>query len=182
MSSPVNLRKSPRRPLTAPVQISWTDAQGVEWYRRGYCLDTSSGGLKMELPGPVPVNSLLRVRLDQLNFVGRVSVRHCRRDGPRYVVGVAFRTPPSEVARSESAIEDRERDYSSHEPAAESRFLIDEPVSDEVRLFFQDLRARESRRTVFSKVRRKQTLLRVALAVWVAAGVLFVLSLPRLLR
>ena len=178
---PTNLRKSPRLPLVAPVQVSWTEAQGIESQRGGYSIDTSSGGLKMELPGPIPMNSCITVRLARLGFVGSASVRHCRRDGPRYIVGVAFRTSPSEVLRSEPALPDRARDDSPHDPAAESRFLIDEPVSDDVRLFFQDLNARKSRRAVSSKARYK-TWLRVALVLWVAVGVLFILTLLRLLR
>jgi len=83
-----------------PVQVSWTDAQGIESQRDGYSLDTSSGGLKIELPSPLPINSFITVRSVRLNFVGSGSVRHCRRDGRRYFVGVTFQPSPSEVARS----------------------------------------------------------------------------------
>ena len=167
MASPTNLRKSPRFPLVVPIQVTWKDTQGLEWRRQGYCLDTSSGGLKMELPSPVPVNACIQVRSAQLHFAGSASVRHCRRDGPRYLVGVAFRTVASEVLRPE--------------PPPERRVPDDEPESDDIRPFFQELHARKMKQVALRRSRHKAWR-RVALIVWATVSVLFVLSFPRLLR
>jgi len=167
--------------LVAPVQVFWTDTQGIESQRNGYSLDSSPGGLKMELPGPLPINSQITVRLNELNLIGTASVRHCRREGRRYLVGVSFRSSPSEVTEAEPPLPERVREESCDDSAAERRFLLDEPVTDDVRLFFQARKEGRLERAVAEK-RRHEMWLRVAVVLWIAVGVLFTLNLPRLLR
>jgi len=135
----------------------------------------------MELPRALPVNIRISVRLPRLDLNSSVLVRHCTSHGPKYVIGVAFQRTPSEALRAAPAIEDRQQHYPEQDPALESWNAITQPPDDDVRTYFQDLKTRKSGRSASTKARRRMWL-RVALAVSGAVGVLFILTLPRLLR
>lgn len=56
---------------------------------------------------------------------------------------------------------------------------MEEPASDDILEYFQDLRSRESKRTASLLAARRRILPRVTLTVLVAIGVLFILTLLR---
>ena len=87
MRALTNLRKYPRYPLVAPLQVSWKDARGIDWNHEGYCLETSVGGLKMMLSHAVPTDTSVTLRMPEPQFNGSAVVCHCTLVGPRYLIG-----------------------------------------------------------------------------------------------
>ena len=181
MSALTNLRKYPRYPLVAPIQVSWKDARGIDWNHEGYCLETSVGGLKMMLSHAVPTDTSVMLRMPEPQFNGSAVVCHCTLFGPRYFIGVALHNPASEARHDKVALEDRRRQEPEQDLALESWIALAQPPDDDIRTFFEDVKVRQLRRAASVKVRQR-VWLGVALVVWVAVGVLLLLNRPWLLR
>ena len=176
-----DLRRHPRYPSEAPIRVSWRDRRGFQWQDHGHCVDASEGGLKMELPRAVPVDRWISVSLAEPHLDSSALVRHCRLDGSKYLIGVAFPNAPDGVVRATPAPCEPDQFANSQEPPRESRLTLDQPPDDDVRRFFQDVMTRKSKRSVSTEGRRNRWLA-VTLIVSFALGVLVILTLPRLLR
>ena len=85
------VRAHPRRPLSAPVEVSWKYSPSLECHSHGRSLDVSDGGLKIELPDPLNVSERIRFRFYRGHLAGTASVRYCNRVGRSYLIGVKFR-------------------------------------------------------------------------------------------
>ncbi len=181
MTPHTDLRKHPRYPLNAPIQVSWRDRRGFQWQDRGHCVDASKGGLRMELPHAVPVNVWIRVSLAQLDLDSSVLVRHCTFHASKYLIGAAFQSTPSGFLQAVPALHKPDQLAPDQDPSLGRRLTLDQPPDDDIRKFFQDVRTRKTGRTGSTEARRKRWL-RVTLIATIAAGVLFILTLPRLLR
>lgn len=181
MTPQTDLRRHPRYPLGAPIQVSWMDRRGFQWQDDGSCLDTSEGGLKMELPRAVPVNAWINVSVPWLGLNNSVLVRHCTHHEWKYVIGVAFQKTPSEVLRAAPVLIAGERQAHEQDPPWKNGFTIAQPPDDDVRKYLQALKARKPRRIASTEARRR-VWFRVVLVVWIAVGVVFCLTLPKLLR
>ncbi len=181
MTPQTDHRRHPRYPLGAPIQVSWMDRRGFQWQDHGSCLDTSEGGLKMELPRAVPVNACINVSVPWLGLSSSVLVRHCTHHGWKYIIGGAFQKTPSEVLRVALTLPAGERHAHEQDPPWRNSFTIAQPPDDDVRKYFQSLKARKSGRIASTEARRR-VWLRVVLVVWIAVGVVFCLTLPKLLR
>jgi hypothetical protein len=82
------------------LKVSWLDVTGSMKMARTRALNISEGGIAIELPEAALPLSLIRFQSDKFNVRGAGYVRHCRREGSRYIVGLEFAeglrwTPPA---------------------------------------------------------------------------------------
>lgn len=87
-----NRRRHDRHPLTGPVDVSWTPADGGAGpvFLRGKMCDLSDSGIRIDLPQPLPPRTVFQFRLARIALNGSGVVRHCSPKGLRYVVGAEF--------------------------------------------------------------------------------------------
>lgn len=98
-----DLRRHRRYKVDAGVvQVSWLDKSGRIKTARTRALDISEEGIALQLPEAV-MPLMVRFQSDRFKMVGMGTVQYCRREGPKYVVGLAFseglhwRAPREEV-------------------------------------------------------------------------------------
>jgi hypothetical protein len=73
------------------LRVSWLDPQGsLRMAQRSRVLNVSEEGIAFELPEPAQLGSRVKIQADKHRLLGEATVRHCRRVGPKYVVGVEF--------------------------------------------------------------------------------------------
>ena len=89
------------------LQISWLDVSGKMKMTRSRALNISEGGMAVELPEAAMPQSMLRFQSDRFKLMGAGAVRHCRREGTKYIVGLEFtdglRCSSRSSGRSEAA-------------------------------------------------------------------------------
>src|SRR5579864_8519717 len=86
-----DLRQHRRYAVDAGIlKVSWLDVTGSMKMARTRALNISAGGIAIELPEAAMPLSLVRFQSDRFNVRGAGYVRHCRREGSRYVVGLEF--------------------------------------------------------------------------------------------
>ena len=86
-----DLRQHRRYALDAgTLKVSWLDVSGAMKMTRTRGLNISEGGIAIELPEAAMPQSLVRFQSDRFNVRGAGYVRHCRREGSRFVVGLEF--------------------------------------------------------------------------------------------
>ena len=91
-------RREARHSFEARGWLSWRDAAGERRQSRGYCLNVSETGLRIEIPEPVDVGVDVRVGIPGVE-PKPATVIYCKRIGPRYAVGLEFtETQAREVA------------------------------------------------------------------------------------
>ena len=83
-------RRHGRIPYDGPVRLSWEDEHGHVLYAQGKCMDVSEGGLRIEVQEWVPVRTYVTLRADRIDVSGTAVVKHVRRRGTRFVVGLAI--------------------------------------------------------------------------------------------
>ena len=83
-------RKSSRQRFNAPVSLYWEDNSGATQYARGVCVDISAEGLRIELAQPLVPPKHIRFRIDEIHLQGSGSVRYCRSQPPKTVLGIEF--------------------------------------------------------------------------------------------
>lgn len=71
------------------LQVSWLDKNGKMKITRTRALDISEDGMALQLPEEV-MPLLVRFQSDQFHVEGVGAVRHCRRAGSKYVIGLEF--------------------------------------------------------------------------------------------
>jgi len=81
-----------RRALLNPIEITWEEQAGVKRHCLGHCLDISAGGLKMEIPDPIEISTVVEFRVVHTNLTGSGWVRYCTATGSRHTIGLEFRT------------------------------------------------------------------------------------------
>ena len=86
-----DLRQHRRYALDAgTLKVSWLDVTGAMKMTRTRGLNISEGGIALQLPEAAMPQSLVRFQSDRFNVRGAGYVRHCRREGSRYIVGLQF--------------------------------------------------------------------------------------------
>ena len=75
---------------TGVLQVSWLDMEGKMKMTRSRGLNISEGGMCIELPDPAAPMSLVRFQSSRFKVMGSGAVRHCRRAGSRFIVGLEF--------------------------------------------------------------------------------------------
>jgi hypothetical protein len=72
------------------LQVSWLDASGNMKVVRTRALNISEGGMAIELPEAAMPLSMVRFQSDRFKVRGAGAVRHCRRVGSKWIVGIEF--------------------------------------------------------------------------------------------
>jgi hypothetical protein len=85
---PLGLRRHPRAPLGARVEVSWQAPNGEICYAPGLCLESSDSGFRFEVIKSIPIGVSLSIFIHKPNWRGSGSVRHCRRQGMKFHIGV----------------------------------------------------------------------------------------------
>ena len=83
-------RRHDRTALDAAVQLSWTDRNGHETFANARLVDISESGMRVLMPEHLAEQTYVSFRAYQLNLQGTASVRRCRRQGTKYLVGLEF--------------------------------------------------------------------------------------------
>lgn len=81
------------------LQVYYLDASGKMKMTRTRALNVSEGGIAFELPEAAQPLSMVRFQSEKYKLFGSGAVRHCRRVGSKFVVGLEFTeglrwTPP----------------------------------------------------------------------------------------
>ena len=82
-----NRRQHPRIAFETDMDVSWT-SHGESRFAKARSLDISIGGLCLEIAERIPEQTPLKLRADQIDFVGRAAVRHVECLGARYSMGL----------------------------------------------------------------------------------------------
>ena len=112
-----DLRHHRRYALDAGIlKVSWLDLQGAMKMTRTRGLNISEGGIAIELPEAALPLSLVRFQSDRFNVRGAGYVRHCRRAGSKFIVGLEFAeglrwTAPEQEPSEPIPICDPDSDY-----------------------------------------------------------------------
>lgn len=99
-----DLRRHPRYAVDSGIlQVSWLDTTGAMKMARTRAINISEGGIAIELPEAAMPLSMIRFQSDKFRARGQGTVRHCRRAGARFIVGLEFtdglhwRAPEGEI-------------------------------------------------------------------------------------
>jgi hypothetical protein len=87
-----DLRRSRRYAVDATtLRVSWLGLNGtLKVVQQARVLNISEEGMAFELPEPAQLVTRVKLQSDKHNLLGEGTVRHCRRVGSKYVVGVEF--------------------------------------------------------------------------------------------
>ena len=87
-----DLRRSRRYAVEgATLRVSWLGLNGtLKVAHQARVLNISEGGIAFELPEPAQLVTRVKLQSDKHKLFGEATVRHCRRVGSKYVVGVEF--------------------------------------------------------------------------------------------
>jgi hypothetical protein len=87
-----DLRRS-RRYATAgeTIRVSWLSPTGtLKMVQQARVVNISETGMAVEIPEPAQLLSRVKLQADKHSLLGEGTVRHCRRVGVQYVIGVEF--------------------------------------------------------------------------------------------
>src|SRR5713101_3852483 len=87
-----DLRRSRRYAVEgATMRVSWLGLNGeLKVVQQARVLNVSEEGMAFELPEPAQLVTRVKLHSDKHKLLGEGTVRHCRRVGSKYVVGVEF--------------------------------------------------------------------------------------------
>ena len=97
------------------LQVSWLDITGAMKMARTRALNVSEGGIALELPEAAMPQSMIRFQSDKYKIRGAGAVRHCRRAGTKFIVGLEFTeglrwTPPEGEVQEPIPLSQRDPD------------------------------------------------------------------------
>ena len=84
------MRRQDRIQIEVPVDVMWTDRQGLERFATARSIDVCESGIRIKVPELLPDRSFVRLRADKIALAGSASVRTCLKKGTKYVVGLEF--------------------------------------------------------------------------------------------
>jgi hypothetical protein len=87
-----DLRRN-RRYATAgeTIRVSWLGPTGtLKMVQQARVINISETGIAVEIPEPAQLLSRVKLQADKHNLLGEGTVRHCRRVGVQYIIGVEF--------------------------------------------------------------------------------------------
>ena len=87
-----DLRRSPRYRVEGEViRVSWMGVNGtLRMTPQARVLNISESGIAVEIPEPAQLLSRVKLQADKHRLLGEGTVRHCRRIGAKYIIGVEF--------------------------------------------------------------------------------------------
>jgi len=75
----------------ATIRVAWLGLNGtLQVVHHARVLNVSEDGMAFELPEPAQLVTRVKLQSDKHKLLGEGTVRHCRRVGSKYVVGVEF--------------------------------------------------------------------------------------------
>jgi hypothetical protein len=111
-----DLRRHRRYAVDSGVlQVSWLDISGAMKMARTRAVNISEGGIALELPEAAMPQSMIRFQSDKYKVRGAGAVRHCRRVGAKFIVGLEFTeglhwTPPEGEVQEPIPLSQRDSD------------------------------------------------------------------------
>ena len=79
-----------RHPVSFAVSLMWQEKSGAMRRVGGRCLNLSPEGMRMDTRDRVDAGTVVVVLSDEFGRMGHATVRHCRRDGMKYAIGLKF--------------------------------------------------------------------------------------------
>lgn len=92
-----NIRGAERRPFHGAVIVSWQTRSGNMRTGRATCTDLSNEGARIECEFPIDVHTNVYLQAPAYGLMGNASVRYCRRNGIRHIIGLLFNSPASDA-------------------------------------------------------------------------------------
>jgi len=73
------------------IRVAWLGLSGsLQVVHNSRVLNISEEGMAFELPEPAQLVTRVKLQSDKHRLLGEGTVRHCRRVGSKYIVGVEF--------------------------------------------------------------------------------------------
>ncbi len=87
-----DLRRSRRYAVEGEtVRLAWLGLNGtLKTLPHARVVNISEEGIAIEIPEPAQLVSRVKLQADKHRLLGEGTVRHCRRVGSKYVVGIEF--------------------------------------------------------------------------------------------
>jgi len=86
-----DLRRTRRYAVEGTLRISWLGDNGsLKVLHNARALNICEDGMAFELPEPAQILSRVKLQSERHKLLGEAAVRHCRRVGSKYIVGVEF--------------------------------------------------------------------------------------------
>jgi hypothetical protein len=85
-----NIRRHERVDCAMKGRAMWVDKSGRDKWAIVRIYNLSESGLRLDLPEKVEAHSLIRFTSDDMKVHGQATVRFCRHQGTKYVVGAEF--------------------------------------------------------------------------------------------
>src|SRR5881397_3111771 len=87
-----DLRRSRRYTVDgATIRVAWLGLNGtLKVVQNARVLNISAEGMAFELPEPAQLVTRVKLQSDKHKLLGEATVRHCRREGSKHIVGVEF--------------------------------------------------------------------------------------------
>src|SRR5258708_11256044 len=86
-----DLRRSRRYTTAETIRVSWMGLDGtLRTVPHARVINISEGGIAVEIPEAAQAISRVKLQADKHHLLGEGTVRHCRRAGVQYVIGVEF--------------------------------------------------------------------------------------------
>jgi PilZ domain-containing protein len=90
MSEGKESRAYSRYPLTGSITVSWQDEHAQFHALQARGIDICETGIQIELTEAIDKGSTVTVRAERHRLAVSTSVRYCRRQGPKYRIGLEF--------------------------------------------------------------------------------------------
>jgi hypothetical protein len=111
-----NIRAGERHPFRGTVQVSWQMRSGEMKTVRAKCVDLSEQGARIECELPIELQTNVYLQAPTYGLMGNASVRYCRRNGIKHIVGLLFSSVVSQADRG------RQRCLDESQPGAEKPY------------------------------------------------------------
>jgi len=85
-----NIRRHTRFEGDMTSQVVWQDRFGRDKWAKAILLDVSESGARLQMPEPLELRSVVGVVCQAARLQAQGTVRFCKREGNKHIVGVEF--------------------------------------------------------------------------------------------
>jgi hypothetical protein len=85
-----NIRRHTRFEGDMSSQVVWQDRLGRDKWAKATLLDVSASGARFQMPEPLELRSVVGVTCQAARLHAQATVRFCKREGNKYIIGVEF--------------------------------------------------------------------------------------------
>src|SRR5713101_2905969 len=96
LAPPKDLRRHCRVPYASPIDIGST-TNGETKFVHATLLEISLGGMRVEVPEPLPIGTLVTLRADAIHLSGSAVVRHATHVGTKFMLGLELTSETREA-------------------------------------------------------------------------------------